>query len=128
MIQKDGAVTTAKLMELFDISIETVRRDLLTMEQANLLKRVHGGAVAIAEFKNIAKCFCKLYYKKHSMIEVVIQSIQPLSNKQQEKLVLGLEKVLKQKISIVAFYDKVVKKDMPLLVLIMRISTNEIVY
>lgn len=54
MIQKDGAVTTAKLMELFDISIETVRRDLLTMEKEGLLKRVHGGAVAIAEFKNIA--------------------------------------------------------------------------
>jgi len=53
MIQKDGAVTTAKLMELFDISIETVRRDLLTMEKANLLKRVHGGAVAEGEIKKL---------------------------------------------------------------------------
>jgi len=53
MIQKDGAVTTAKLMELFDISIETVRRDLLAMEKANLLKRVHGGAVAEGEIKKL---------------------------------------------------------------------------
>ena len=51
MIQKDGAVTTSKLMEIFDVSIETVRRDLLTMEKSNLLKRVHGGAVAVAEIK-----------------------------------------------------------------------------
>ncbi len=53
MIQKDGAVTTAKLMELFDISIETVRRDLLAMEKAHLLKRVHGGAVAEGEIKKL---------------------------------------------------------------------------
>ena len=53
MIQKDGAVTTSKLMELFDISIETVRRDLLAMEKANLLKRVHGGAVAVSEIKKL---------------------------------------------------------------------------
>ena len=53
MIQKDGAVTTAKLMELFDISIETVRRDLLAMEKANLLKRVHGGAVVEGEIKKL---------------------------------------------------------------------------
>ena len=53
MIQKDGAVTTAKLMEIFDISIETVRRDLLTMEKANLLKRVHGGAVVESKIKTL---------------------------------------------------------------------------
>ncbi len=36
---------TANLMEEFDISIETVRRDLLCMEKQGLLRRVHGGAV-----------------------------------------------------------------------------------
>lgn len=46
MLQKDGAVTTAKLVEYFDVSIETIRRDLLTMEQNERLTRVHGGAVA----------------------------------------------------------------------------------
>lgn len=51
-IQKDGAVTTAKLVHLFDVSIETVRRDLLTMEQQGKLVRVHGGAVARAGMKS----------------------------------------------------------------------------
>lgn len=46
MIQRDGAVTTAKLVAHFGVSIETVRRDLLTMEQCGKLMRVHGGAVA----------------------------------------------------------------------------------
>ena len=53
-----------------------------------------------AEFKNVANSFCKLYYKKHSMVEVMVQSVQPLNAKQQERLVLGLEKVLKHKIII----------------------------
>ena len=33
MLQKTGAVTTAGLVEFFGVSIETIRRDLLTMEQ-----------------------------------------------------------------------------------------------
>lgn len=51
MIQKDGAVTAAKLMALFGVSIETVRRDLLVLERGGKLMRVHGGAVAKAGMK-----------------------------------------------------------------------------
>ena len=51
-IKKRGAVTTATLMDEFNVSIETVRRDLLSMERKGLLKRVHGGAVAISEMKH----------------------------------------------------------------------------
>ena len=46
ILQKNGAVTTADLMETFGVSIETVRRDLLLLEQQGRLSRVHGGAVA----------------------------------------------------------------------------------
>jgi DeoR/GlpR family transcriptional regulator of sugar metabolism len=45
LIREKGAVTTADLVERFDVSLETVRRDLLAMEQAGKLMRVHGGAV-----------------------------------------------------------------------------------
>lgn len=45
LLNKDGAVTTGKLIETFNVSIETIRRDMLNMEQAGLLTRVHGGAV-----------------------------------------------------------------------------------
>lgn len=45
MIQKNGAVTTSGLMEAFGVSVETIRRDLLHMEQQGRLVRVHGGAV-----------------------------------------------------------------------------------
>ena len=49
LLQKDGAVTTAGLVKQFDVSVETIRRDFLVMEQNGQLTRVHGGAVAGGE-------------------------------------------------------------------------------
>lgn len=51
ILNEKGAVTVADLVENFGVSVETVRRDLLTMEKKNLLTRVHGGAVLNAEMK-----------------------------------------------------------------------------
>lgn len=52
ILQKNGAVTTSSLMEVFSVSIETIRRDLLSMEQQGRLLRVHGGAVAKKDMKS----------------------------------------------------------------------------
>ena len=46
LLRENGAVTIAGLMEAFNVSMETVRRDLATMEKAGLLVRVHGGALS----------------------------------------------------------------------------------
>ncbi|MFE1644849.1 DeoR/GlpR family DNA-binding transcription regulator [Microbacterium sp. P01] len=43
----DGRVGVLDLARRFDVTTETVRRDLLTMEQGGTLRRVHGGAVAL---------------------------------------------------------------------------------
>lgn len=51
MIQHSRAVTTAMLVQTFGVSTETIRRDLLEMEQNGRLMRVHGGAVAKTEMK-----------------------------------------------------------------------------
>lgn len=45
LLEKQGTVTNAELMERFDISIETVRRDLAFLEKEGFLERVYGGAV-----------------------------------------------------------------------------------
>ena len=47
LLQENGAVTIAKLMETFSISMETARRDLAAMEKEGLLARVHGGALPL---------------------------------------------------------------------------------
>ena len=49
LLRSQGTVTVAELTERFAVSVETIRRDLLSMEKEGLLSRVHGGAVAITE-------------------------------------------------------------------------------
>lgn len=45
LLVRDGKVMTIQLAELFSVSRETVRRDLLDMEENGSLMRVHGGAI-----------------------------------------------------------------------------------
>jgi DeoR family fructose operon transcriptional repressor len=45
-----GRVEVAELAEVFDVTPETVRRDLTALERAGLLRRVHGGAILVDLF------------------------------------------------------------------------------
>ncbi|WP_020502557.1 DeoR/GlpR family DNA-binding transcription regulator [Sciscionella marina] len=49
--QKHGSVDVASLAATIRVTTETVRRDLTLLEQQNILRRVHGGAVPV-EFVN----------------------------------------------------------------------------
>ena len=46
LVRARGQVTVAELAALFDISVDTVRRDLDHLAERGLLARTHGGAVA----------------------------------------------------------------------------------
>ncbi len=45
IINREGSVKVSMLTKLFNVSIETVRRDLEHLEKKGLLKRVYGGAI-----------------------------------------------------------------------------------
>ncbi|MBC7442614.1 MAG: DeoR/GlpR transcriptional regulator [Ramlibacter sp.] len=47
LVSSSSRVTVSELATRFDITPETVRRDLDTLENARQLRRVHGGAVAL---------------------------------------------------------------------------------
>lgn len=49
MISQNRTVKNADLMDRFNISIETVRRDLAYLEKQGRLKRVYGGAVSVSQ-------------------------------------------------------------------------------
>jgi DeoR family transcriptional regulator, fructose operon transcriptional repressor len=44
-VLRDGRVDVAELAELFDVTSETIRRDLTDLQADRLVRRVHGGAV-----------------------------------------------------------------------------------
>ncbi len=47
LLQKNGAVRTAALVELFDVSDQTIRRDFWALEKLGLVSKRHGGAVLL---------------------------------------------------------------------------------
>ena len=46
LIRDDGRVSVVELASRFDVTTETVRRDLDHLESTGALRRVHGGALA----------------------------------------------------------------------------------
>jgi DeoR/GlpR family transcriptional regulator of sugar metabolism len=48
LLEADGRVSVADLSERFGVTDVSIRRDLVTLEDAGRLRRVHGGAVATA--------------------------------------------------------------------------------
>jgi len=47
LVLQRGRASVAELAEAYDVTTETVRRDLAALDRAGLLRRVHGGAVPV---------------------------------------------------------------------------------
>ena len=47
-LQKEGSVKVSELIRTFEVSSETIRRDLEAMEKEGVLRRVYGGAVQVS--------------------------------------------------------------------------------
>jgi DeoR/GlpR family transcriptional regulator of sugar metabolism len=52
LLQKNGRVLAKDLADIFDLSIDSIRRDLSIMEEKGLLKRTHGGAIPAPKVRN----------------------------------------------------------------------------
>ncbi len=53
LARKDGKVTVDGLAELYDVTVQTIRRDLSDLANGGQLERVHGGAVVPSGVINI---------------------------------------------------------------------------
>lgn len=53
MLKSKGRIFAKDLAENFGISIDTIRRDLTTMEEQGLLKRTHGGAIPVSKVRRL---------------------------------------------------------------------------
>ncbi|HDR7472359.1 DeoR/GlpR family DNA-binding transcription regulator [Bacillus zanthoxyli] len=61
LLSTDGRVIVKDLAERFDMSIDSIRRDLSIMEKDGLLKRTHGGAIELTRLRNLAAEPAKRY-------------------------------------------------------------------
>ncbi|MBS3682099.1 DeoR/GlpR transcriptional regulator [Ornithinibacillus massiliensis] len=53
ILQKDGRVIAKELADLFQISVDSVRRDLSMMENQGLLQKTYGGAIALKALQKV---------------------------------------------------------------------------
>lgn len=53
LVQKEGRVIAKDLAELFQISIDSVRRDLSIMEKQGLLQKTYGGAISVLQERKV---------------------------------------------------------------------------
>ena len=54
MLERRSSVTVAELTDAFQVSLETIRRDLEYLERQGALKRVHGGAITVRKSRATA--------------------------------------------------------------------------
>lgn len=51
LVRRDGRGDATELAARFQVTQETVRRDLIDLEQRGVLRRVHGGAIPVERFR-----------------------------------------------------------------------------
>jgi DeoR family transcriptional regulator, fructose operon transcriptional repressor len=52
LVRSDGRGDVAHLASRFGVTAETVRRDLIDLEQRGVLRRVHGGAISVGRLRS----------------------------------------------------------------------------
>lgn len=57
ILVSEGSVKVGKLAELFGVSTETIRKDLLYLESEGIARKSHGGAIAASEFLELERPF-----------------------------------------------------------------------
>lgn len=53
-VKRDGHASVEKLAVYFDVTPQTIRRDINQLADASLLQRVHGGASTLSSVENVA--------------------------------------------------------------------------
>jgi DeoR/GlpR family transcriptional regulator of sugar metabolism len=61
MVEKEGRALAKDLANVFNMSIDSIRRDLAMMEEEGLLKRTHGGAIPNSKVRTYAQPPSKRY-------------------------------------------------------------------
>lgn len=71
-LKKRGRISVEEIQTEFDISSDSARRDLRILEQKNMLKRTHGGAVPIQNFD--------IYPNKKRTIKTTVENLEVYQN------------------------------------------------
>jgi DeoR family glycerol-3-phosphate regulon repressor len=68
LLRESGRVTVEELAAQFEVSPQTIRRDLNEMSEARVITRVHGGAIIASSVENLAYDARKLVAQTHKRL------------------------------------------------------------
>lgn len=80
LLYENGSVSTSELSKMFDVTEETVRNDLVELQNANKIKRVRGGAFLIEPVDNEVPITTRnemLQDEKKSIANICLDYINP---------------------------------------------------
>ena len=80
LVKKRGNVTVEELINTFNVSIETIRRDLILLESQNRIKRVHGGAISINSSKRYGRLSQRIDRNKKQKHELAVTAAELVQN------------------------------------------------
>lgn len=87
LLEQNGRVAITELVALFDTSHETVRKDLVYLEQQNVLKRIYGGAVRTEPFCDLQS----LALRRTERVEQKIELCRYAAELIQEKDMIAID-------------------------------------
>lgn len=93
ILDKEGMVNTAELVKLFEVSSETVRKDLEFLDSEGILSRVHGGAVSkkLMKTQSISNDYISLHIRNSINLEQKSQITKKAITFVNEGQVIGLD-------------------------------------
>ena len=68
LLREAGRVTVEELAAHFEVTPQTIRRDLNEMSEARVITRVHGGAIVASSVQNLAYDARKLVAQQHKRL------------------------------------------------------------
>lgn len=80
LVNERGSIRVSELSAIFDVTEETIRRDLDKLEKEGMLRRSHGGAVSIKDNRSETPYFERETMhveEKRKIAEQAVQLIQP---------------------------------------------------
>jgi DeoR/GlpR family transcriptional regulator of sugar metabolism len=80
IVNEKGSIRVSELSPIFNVTEETIRRDLEKLENEGLLKRTHGGAISVKEAPNELPYFEREIInieEKKEVAELALKNIKP---------------------------------------------------
>ncbi|MEI5907465.1 DeoR/GlpR family DNA-binding transcription regulator [Bacillus spongiae] len=89
LLKNDGRVIVKELAEIFDVSLDSIRRDLTILEQQNKLKKTYGGAIPSLKVRTSPKPESERYKDPSPSLDAISKTAAECFIKENDTIFIG---------------------------------------